>query len=40
MEGAGYPSVFNIEADPREENNILGYTAWVIGQYLRLVGEY
>jgi hypothetical protein len=39
-EGAGYPSVFNIEQDPREELNILGTHAWIIGRYLRAIGEY
>jgi hypothetical protein len=32
--------VFNIEADPREAVNILGTNAWVIGPYLRVIGEY
>ena len=36
----GFPAVFNIEADPREEVNILGTNAWVIGPYLKLVGDY
>jgi hypothetical protein len=40
MEGAGYPAIFNIEADPREENNIVGWSAWVIGPYLKVVKEY
>lgn len=40
QEGNGFPAVFNIEADPREENNIFGTNAWVIGPYLRVVGEY
>ena len=39
-EGNGFPAVFNIEADPREEVNILGTSAWVIGPYLKLIGEY
>ena len=26
--------------DPWEENNIVGTAAWVIGPYLKLVGEY
>ncbi len=40
QEGVGYPAVFNIEADPREENNIVATSGWVIGQYMRLIGEY
>ena len=40
QEGNGFPAIFNIEADPREENNIVGTTGWVIGPYLKLVGEY
>ncbi|HJW36295.1 MAG TPA: arylsulfatase [Actinomycetes bacterium] len=39
-EGAGYPAIFNIEADPREEVNAAATTGWVIGQYLKLIGEY
>ena len=40
QEGNGFPVIFNIEADPREEVNILGTSAWVIGPYLKLVDEY
>jgi arylsulfatase A-like enzyme len=40
QEGNGFPAIFNIEADPREENNVMGTSAWVIGPYLKLVGEY
>jgi arylsulfatase len=40
QEGNGFPAVFNIEADPREENNVLGTNAWVIGPYLKVIGEY
>jgi arylsulfatase len=36
----GYPAIFNIEQDPREEVNIAAYDAWVVGQYIRLIGEY
>ena len=39
-EGNGFPAIFNIEADPREEVNILGTSAWVIGPYLKVIGEY
>ena len=40
MEQNGYPAVFNIEADPREEVNIFATNGWVLGQYLRVIGEY
>ncbi|HEY3149688.1 MAG TPA: hypothetical protein VGJ75_25205 [Dongiaceae bacterium] len=36
----GFPAIFNIEADPREENNVVGTSAWVIGPYLKVVGDY
>ncbi len=39
-EGNGFPAIFNIEADPREEVNILGASAWVVGPYLKVIGEY
>jgi arylsulfatase len=40
QEGTGFPAIFNIEADPREEENVLYKSAWVIGPYLKLIGEY
>jgi hypothetical protein len=40
LEGNGFPAIFNIEADPREENNVVGTAAWVIGPYLKAIGEY
>jgi arylsulfatase len=39
-EGNGFPAIFIIEADPREEVNILGTSAWVVGPYLKVIGEY
>ena len=36
----GYPKVFNIEADPREEANIGEMYEWVLGPLLKAVGEY
>jgi len=39
-EANGFPAIFNIEADPREEVNILGTSAWVVGLYLKVIGEY
>ena len=38
--GNGFPAIFNIEADPREEVNVIGTNAWVIGPYLKVIGEY
>jgi len=39
-EGNGAPAIFNIELDPREEWNTVTWNAWVIGPYLKLIGEY
>jgi len=39
-EGTGFPAIFNIELDPREEVNIVGTSAWVIALSLRVIGEY
>ena len=36
----GYPKVFNIESDPREEHNIGEMYNWVIGPVLKAVEEY
>lgn len=36
----GYPKVFNIESDPREEHNIGEMYNWVIGPLLRIVETY
>jgi arylsulfatase len=36
----GYPKVFNIESDPREEHNIGEMYEWVIGSLLKPVDEY
>jgi len=36
----GYPKVFNIESDPREEHNIGEMYEWVIGPVLKAVQEY
>jgi hypothetical protein len=40
QEGNGLPAIFNIEADQREEVNTLYNSAWVIGPYLKVIGEY
>jgi arylsulfatase A-like enzyme len=36
----GYPKVFNIESDPREEHNIGEMYEWVIGPVLKAVEQY
>jgi hypothetical protein len=36
----GYPRVFNIESDPREEHNIGEMYEWVLGPFLKTVEEY
>jgi arylsulfatase A-like enzyme len=36
----GYPKIFNIEADPREEHNIGEMYNWVLGPFLKTVEEY
>ena len=36
----GYPKVFNIESDPREEHNIGALYEWVIGPTLKVVEAY
>ncbi|CAH2395163.1 MULTISPECIES: hypothetical protein [Mesorhizobium] len=40
MKMNGFPAIYNIEADPREEVNVVGTAAWVIGPYLRIIGDY
>ena len=36
----GYPKIFNIESDPREEYNIAAMYEWAIGPALKVVEEY
>ncbi len=36
----GYPKVFNIESDPREEYNIGALYEWVLGPTLKVVEDY
>jgi arylsulfatase A-like enzyme len=36
----GYPNLYNIFTDPKEEHNILGDNAWVMGPYLKAIGAY
>ena len=39
-EGTGYPAIFNITCDPREEMNVVGTEAWVMGACMKIVGAY
>lgn len=34
------PDVYNIEMDPREQINILADNAWVLRNYLKIIGDY
>jgi arylsulfatase len=36
----GYPLIFNIERDPREEHNISTTHGWVVGYALQIIAEY
>jgi arylsulfatase A-like enzyme len=36
----GYPSIFNIEQDPRETLNAAAWSGWVIGPYTQIIREY
>ena len=36
----GYPLMYNIEADPREQVDVGPYDSWVAGQYMRVIMEY
>jgi arylsulfatase len=40
LEHAGYPNIFNIEEDPREERSVLDTGAWAVGSYLRVIADY
>jgi arylsulfatase len=40
LEGNSMPAVYNIEADPREENNLLAVMGWIVPNYMQLIGEY
>jgi arylsulfatase len=37
---AGYPIIYNIEADPREMRNVAIENTWVVRPMTRIVGEY
>ena len=40
MEMAMGPALFDIERDPREEWNLIGVRAWVLREYMKVVGQY
>jgi arylsulfatase A-like enzyme len=37
---AGYPQIFNIEADPKEHLNVAHLNGWVLGPYMQIVSAY
>ena len=39
-ETAGYPIIFNIEADPREMRNIAFENTWVVRPMTKIIGAY
>jgi len=39
-ETAGYPQAYNIEADPKEEVNVIHTNGWLVAPYLQLVNQY
>jgi len=40
VENSGYPAVYNIEWDPREEYNLLIENSWVLGPYMKVIQGY
>ena len=38
--GGGYPTIYDIERDPREDWNLVATSAWVLGPYMQVVGKY
>jgi len=40
VDGVGYPAIYNIKQDPREQWNQIGFVAWVIAPYLKIISEY
>ena len=40
IEMAMGPALFDIERDPREEWNLVGVRAWVLGEYMKVVVQY
>jgi len=39
-ETAGFPQAYNIEADPKEEVNVIHTNGWLVAPYLQLVNQY
>ncbi len=40
MEMNSMPSIYNIENDPREEDNLIATKAWTFRFYMKAIGEY
>ena len=40
LEGNSMPFVFDIERDPREEDNMIATMGWSFPHYMKLVGDY
>ena len=40
LESNGMPSIYDIEADPREENNVAAVKGWTIPHYMGAIGAY
>jgi len=40
IEGNSLPATFNIEQDPREENNMLALGGWIFPHYMEAIAEY
>ena len=40
LEANGYPDIYNVERDPREEENMMAYAAWAIPAYIGVVTKY
>jgi arylsulfatase len=34
------PAIYNIEYDPREEDNLIASKAWGFQPYMKVIGEY
>ena len=40
MQMNSMPSIYNIENDPREEDNLIATKAWVFRPYMAAIGAY
>jgi hypothetical protein len=36
----GFPDVYDIESDPREQRSLTGTHAWVVRYYMQAIAEY